>query len=381
MNKNALIITYHVKNCKRVGGFHSFIHYLEKLSFNIDWFTCPVSLSWIFHNDDRVNIKNFFDLCKGLEFQENNITIRHFSTPVILPAQIAKYVKKDLYNHYWPEWNKIRKQLKKSYDVILVESTGCQYALDLRNAYPNAQIIYRPSDVLESILEITDATELEKKMIETADMTYCVDENQLRYYIKLGADRSKMKILRNPLTRQDDIRFLNEWKPKAQSIKSVVYVGVSGVDLELIEYAAMKNPNAQFIVIGPFRRKSYGNVQYIGSLMEEEFKSYLEWASVGIQPMRDSFKGKIQVGYTKKIIKYMNYLLPIVTTYSDNYLNVKGFMVADNKEEFAKLVEEALTYSLEDREGLREDYHRVLDLFLDKKCETQFKKAILEGIY
>ena len=177
------------------------------------------------------------------------------------------------------------------------------------------------------------------------------------------------------MSTQKDIIFLQNWFPVESKQKSVVYIGTSFVDLDLIEYAATQNNEAEFIVIGPFERNSHDNVKYLGSMSKEEYIPYLESSSVGISPVRAS-NSKIVYGYTRKILTYMCYLLPIVTTCSDNYLNVKGFFVAQNADEFSQLIKTALTYSVQDRIALRDGYMEVMKTFLEDKCKSQFHNII-----
>ena len=379
--KKALVLTYHVKRCMRRGGFHEFISYLKDMSFDIDWVTCTMNSSWIVNRNDRENFRNFYELWKGLEFVEDNSHIRHFAIPVMLPARIAKHINKKLYNQYWPKWKWLRKKLADNYDVILVEGVACQYAEELKKNYPRTQIIYRPSDVLESFSNAKDPKKIEKKMIELADITYCVDENQIQYYLDFAEKKEKLRILRNPITTQADLDYIKTYVPSLEEKKSVIYVGVSNIDLEYIEYAAENNPDAEFLVIGPFENKSHNNIYYLGAMMPERFQNYLQRASVGINPMSEKVKDMTLPGYTKKIVNYMKYLMPIVATYSDNYLDVAGYLIAKDKEEFSELVSKALNYSIEERMALKKGYEKVLSFFLDTNVKEQLRKAIEEKVY
>ena len=145
--------------------------------------------------------------------------------------------------------------------------------------------------------------------------------------------------------------------------KTVVYVGISGVDLEMIEYAASQIKNATFVVVGPFDRKSHDNIVFLGSLSNKEFLPIVEKSSVGINPILENVfdkQNQLAVGYTRKIIRYMKYLLPVVTTCSCNYLNLDGFYVAKDKDEFCRYVNKALQYSAEERINLRLGYMKPL---------------------
>ena len=373
-NRKALVITYHVKNCVRLGGIHFFIRYLTQAGYDIDWVTGTVSVSWLLKRGDRSNARNFIDLVRGISWEENNTLIRHFAVPVWIPARIARLLGMELGKYHYPRWEKLRKRLRDSYDLILAEGVACQYAEQLRTDYPRARIIYRPSDALKTFTSFPDPERLELDMIKASDLVCCVDENHMNYYKSLAAgevrQQEKIKLLRNPLTTQADIEFAENFTP-SQNEPSVVYVGVSYVDHQLASYAASHNKDAAFYMIGP-AGKSHDNVVYTGMLSEEEYEKYLFRASVGITPVNLP----IAYGYTRKIIKYMKYLLPIAATCSDNYLNAPGFFCADTKEEFSQKISEFLKYSPEDREKLREGYLRVMKVFSQEEARRKFLEYI-----
>lgn len=380
--KKALVLTYHVKDCTRVGGFHSFIDFLCQDGYDVDWITIPMSSSWIIRHNDKENAKNFINLLRGIEFENRGSYVRHFSVPVWLPARIAKFFNKKLGNHYWPAWKKIKKRLLNKYDVILVEGSACQYADDIKRDYPNAQIIYRPSDVLSMFSNVPNPEELEKRMILVADITLCVDETSLIYYKKLAGDKSRVEILRNPITTENDIKELQLYKPQIREKLLVTYIGVSYVDFELVEYAARKNTSAMFVMVGPFGMKSHDNIIYTGTLSKLEYEEYLKKSCVGINPLNSkmiqSEKG-ITVGYTRKIINYMKYLMPIVATCSSNYLNVDGFFCVENKEKFSNKIAECLRYSSVDREKLRDGYLYAMRIFSKEESRRKFLSIVHNG--
>ena len=369
-NKKALVITGHVKNSLRLGGFHFFVKYLTGAGYDVDWVTNPVSITWLLRHDDKCNPRNFFDLWRGISWQENNTTIRHFAVPVWIPACVARMLGMKLATHFYPRWEKLRKRLRDSYDAIVLEGVACQWAQDLRRDYPAARIIYRPSDALKLFSAIPNPDEFEVNMIKAADIVGCVDENHVNYYRGLveglPGEQAKVKLFRNPITTQADIATAETFKP-VEHKPSVVYVGVSFVDFELIDYAAARNKEATFYIIGP-SEKSHDNVVYTGMLTEEEYSKYLLTASVGITP------AKLQAvyGYTRKIIKYMKYLLPIVATWTDNYLNIPGLFCVDTQEEFAQKISDCLKYSPQDRENLRAGYLRCMRVFSEEESHKTF---------
>ena len=111
-NKNALVITSHVKNSILLGGFHYFVKYLTGAGYDVDWVTNPVSITWLFRHEDKANPSNFLDLWRGISWQENDTTIRHFAVPVWIPAKVAKMLGMKLGVYFWPRWEKLRKRLR-----------------------------------------------------------------------------------------------------------------------------------------------------------------------------------------------------------------------------------------------------------------------------
>ncbi|MCR5592152.1 MAG: hypothetical protein K6F79_00205 [Saccharofermentans sp.] len=372
--KKALVLTYHVKNCTRIGGFHLFIDFLCQAGYDVDWVPVTMSSTWIIAHNDKENLRNFIELCKGIQFEQHESLVRHFSVPVWIPAKIAKMLKMPLGNHYWPKWKKLRKRLADSYDVILVEGTACQYADDLKTAFPQSKIIYRPSDILCMFSDVPSPELIEKRMIEVADVTLCVDELCLSYYKGISGEDSRLSILRNPITTDEDIENAKNWIPQSSEEPLVVYLGVSYIDKDIVEYTAERNRSAKFVIIGP-SGESHDNVIYTGPLKESEFIGYLEKACIGISPLRNDMiheeKG-ISIGYTRKIIKYMRYLMPIVATCSENYLNIDGFFCVNSKEEFSEKVSDCLKYTIDDREKLRKAYLYAMSVFSENESRKEF---------
>lgn len=373
MNKKALVITFHLKNCKRVGGFHTFIDILLKNGYDVDWLTTNVNASWLLRKTDRENIYNFFTTWKGIYFEKYGSKCHHFSVPFLVPGKIKKNFCLSKYELNYSKWKRIKRKLSDSYDVILVEGSGAQYGEELRRNYPYSKIIYRPSDILCTVLKDKNADEIELNMIKNSNCVLCVDENQINYYKKLGVESSKLKILRNPLSTNEDITILKNYNP-VQS-KNIVYIGASFCDFEFIEYAASQNPNLNFYIIGPFNKKSYNNVIYTGSLSKEEFETYLLKAQVALAPIKLTSSFNLY-GYTGKIIMYMKYLLPIVATNFSNYLEVNGVYNVSTKEEFSFKISELASMSANDRMEIRNDYIRVLKNFTYDNTKETFEREL-----
>lgn len=378
-SKKALVLTYHVKNCTRVGGFHHFIDFLCRDGFEVDWVTVTVSSTWLLNKNDRENARNFIDLCKGIEFEQSGAHVRHFTAPVWIPARVAKRLHLKVGEYYWPKWEKLKKKLAEDYGTILVEGTACQYSEELRKTYPNSRILYRPSDILCMFSNVPNPEHIEKKMVDAANITLCVDETGLKYYKRIAGEDARVEILRNPITTQADIQTLLECKPKREDELVILYIGVSYINVGIVEYAAKQNKNATFVMVGPLGGVSHDNVVYTGMLTEQQYTEYLKKACIGINPLNPEMihgeKG-IAVGYTRKIINYMKYLMPVVATCSSNYLGIDGFYCVDSKEEFSKKITECLSFTIEDRERLRDGYLYAMQVFSEDESRKHFLSIV-----
>lgn len=378
--KRALVISYHLKNSMRIGGFHYFIKFLNAMGYEVDWFTNPVSISWLWKREDRANARNFFQLQKGQKEMKNGSAIYNFGVPLYIPARAAKLLKLKVGTYFWPSWKRVRRRLKDSYDVILVEGNNCQYALDIKRDYPQAKIIFRISDIMGTFSTLKNTIAYEKRMIRVSDIVWCVDEGMMGYYLRNQVPRERLSILRNPFCTAEDIAFMKSFVPQeCRPRKSVVYVGVSFFNFAYIEYAAKKNPDSDFIIIGPFHKKSHGNIYYKGSMVPEEFEKILSTASVAmVQVTQDEFKSEngIRYGYTRKVISYMKYLLPIVANCSSNYRGIDGFYCVDTKEEFSSKIHACLRMGVEERIRFREGFEEVMGLFLEDRVQAEFERCI-----
>ena len=168
---------------------------------------------------------------------------------------------------------------------------------------------------------------------------------------------------------------MKSYTPQCGLEKSVVYVGVSFYDRELVENAASRNKDAIFYIIGPFEYSSHDNVCYLGSLKKNDFEKYLLNATVGIAPIIQPEKD-VLYGYTGKIISYMKYLLPVVATNSSNYLNVDGFYICHEADEFARRIRACLDMTNDERLRLKNGYLSVLTKFELNQC----KKVLMNYI-
>ena len=377
--KKALIMTYHVLNSIKRGGFHSFIEFLLEDGYNVDVYTGQMNISWLYHKDDRANVKNFFRLWWGRKTLVGEKKVREFSIPMLIPRRVAKLLGLKTSKEYWPKWKRIAKRLENNYDLILVESVACQYASDIKTRYPNTKIVYRPSDVLTSYSEISNAKELEIEMIRSASVSICVDPMQIEYYKTIVGSSIELSILPNPIVSNDDCFFASRFVPCFHERKTIVYMGVSFFDNEMIEYAAKKLPDMLFYIIGPLGFSSHDNIVYTGRITKQEYELFFESADVAINPIiSNSFitTNNYKYGYTGKILGYMKYLLPIVATHSDNYFHVDGFFPVASKDSFVEKIVECVSMTPSERMRLRTQYLKVMHYFLRDDVKNKFDRII-----
>lgn len=311
--KNVLFLTYHMYASKRKGGFHSFFRYFLNKKYDIDVYTIPLHVNWLFKNNDRENCKNFFYLIKGMNYNYENQIIKNFSDPIIFPYRFIKSVKKrddDLSKYLIPNKNFFGKRLKNNYDYIIIESTSGILLFDyLRERYTNSKIIYRPSDPIVAYTDIKELIEAEKNIIQKSDLTLVINESSLNLYKKYFIDinSNNIKILENPLISKFDILNNNDKKI------FITYLGVFPIDYNLIFKISEEFKNEKIYIIGPYEDKiKKDNVIFTGTLSENEYQKILVKTKIAIVPYLN--KGNINKLFeiTGKIALFMKYNLPIV---------------------------------------------------------------------
>lgn len=120
------------------------------------------------------------------------------------------------------------------------------------------------------------------------------------------------------------------------------------LDLEELEFAAMAEPEWNFVFIGPeddvfkaSKLHDLSNVYFLGSRNQEQLPAYVSAFDVAINPQKIN---EITIGnYPRKVDEYLALGKPVVATRTDAMIPFKEFTYqTENKEDFLQKIEMAL---------------------------------------
>lgn len=207
-----------------------------------------------------------------------------------------------------------------------------------------------------------EAALMAKSDLVVANSTYLADHarqfNPHSYYVGQGCDVSlfdKKLIDRIP----DDIKNIPG--------PIIGYIGALfslRLDIEVIEYIATQKPEWQVVLVGPedeafknSRLHQISNVHFLGSKKMDELPFYLNAFDVAINPQ---LLNEVTIGnYPRKIDEYLAMGKPSVATRTKAMEVFEGYTyLAENKEEYVKLIEQALSENSPELEASRESFAR-----------------------
>lgn len=207
-----------------------------------------------------------------------------------------------------------------------------------------------------------EAALMSKSDLVVANSTYLADHarqfNPRSYYVGQGCDVSlfdKKLIDHVP----DDIKQINR--------PIIGYIGALfslRLDLEVIEHIAISKPQWQVVLVGPedetFRNSrlhKIENIHFLGSKKMEELPFYLNAFDVAINPQ---LLNEVTIGnYPRKIDEYLAMGKPTVATRTKAMEVFENYTyLAENKQDYVKYIELALSENTPELERARELFAR-----------------------
>ncbi len=207
-----------------------------------------------------------------------------------------------------------------------------------------------------------EAQHMAKADLVVANSTYLADLarkfNKHSYYVGQGCDVSLF-----------DKKLIKEVPEDIKSIKKPIigYIGALlalRLDLEVITHIAKERPDWSVVLVGPeddeFKNSelhNLENVYFLGSKKMEELPSYLYAFDVAINPQK---LNEVTIGnYPRKIDEYLAMGKPTVQTKTKAMEVFEGYVyLAENKEEYVKLIDLALKENTPEKEAEREKLAR-----------------------
>ena len=238
-------------------------------------------------------------------------------------------------------------------DIILFNDQSMIRCFYLKELLQPDLFVYYIRDNLSSIPYFKrHALEMEHQLIAQADVVatnseflaeYARKYNRNSTFVGQGCDFS---LYADP----GHIKVADEMIPFARPV-----IGYTGfltavrLDIELLEYVALQQPEWQIVLVGPeddefkaSKLHEMKNVHFLGNKTPESLPSYIKSFDVTINPQ---LINEVTMGnYPRKIDEYLAMGKPVVATYTPFMEYFKEFTyLAGSKEEFALQIAKALS--------------------------------------
>ncbi|QXP66972.1 glycosyltransferase [Polaribacter sp. AHE13PA] len=338
MKSKIVFLTFHNWESKRQGGFHKFAEEFANKGWRVFFFSVPRPYYSYFKNDERLNKTVLKNLSKGLEYSIGkgsllNLTLPTFALPGGLRKFFSNKVNKFLQKTSLQNTNKFLQDKFKGVTHFVFESNeALLYYKKIRKLFPDAKIIYRPSDPVcankNASLHIVEA---EKEILFNADLVFLVNKENFDTVTGFYKEYTKSKncaILNNGV---DMDAYTQTYSiPNAlQKENTVLYVGARDIDWDMIVEAANLDKHLNFVIVCPeipnenfinYTNLKNTNLFYIDGIKPTDVPKYITNADVVIVPNpKDRYKTK-NWGITAKYLQAMAAKKPIVAYHDGEYL-------------------------------------------------------------
>ncbi|WP_147645054.1 GumK N-terminal domain-containing glycosyltransferase [Treponema pectinovorum] len=392
MIKKIVFITTHNWDTKRQGGFHKFAEATCLSVIETIFFSFPRPYYALFMKREQLNkdvIKTlskgkYYDCIQGNEGKTNrllNITYPTFRLPDSAGRFLSDKVMNWLLMHSFKSFKRFCKKYFEGTDCFVFESCeGIAFIDILKDYFPEAKMIYRPSDPMVYATVPQRVKNLEKNILYKADLSLIVNQEGIDSYKKTIED-FESKVRYEILSNGIDIASYTKKYPVPQMLQkpnTVLYVGAWEVEWELLFLAAETNPDFNYIVVCPnypspaIQKKvcQFKNLFYVPGIKPYEVPAWITNCKVVMVPYRTDFYKDRPLGITAKYYQAMAAQKPIVAYCDTPKLKDVGISVNYSYEDFIKQVQLAMnknscTYQF-DLQG--RDWSEICKKFI-KACE------------
>lgn len=295
--------------------------------------------------------RDYFRGIKGIREEARNLYVY---SPIVLPfpySRVARLINRYILLSVITRWMKVMNFV----DPIIWTFLPTGTAMDIIENVDKKLLIYYCID--NFAVSSPDAKKIvshEKKLLEAADIVFVTSQALYdycsKYNKKVDLFPFGVNIDNFEKTRIDRTEPPAEFK----DIKGPIVGYVGGIhkwiDQELIRSVAAKNPDLNFVFVGPLQTEvsslsSIGNIRFLGKKKHCELPVYVKYFSAAIIPylITDYTKNV----YPTKLNEYLSMGKPVISTslpeveiFNKRYADV--VYIAGNKEEFSRMVGNAI---------------------------------------
>lgn len=304
-----LMVSSHVYHSRRRASFHWIADAFARANNNVTFVTAGLSaFSWI-KDDYRIEERR-----RDIEIsaQSSNELVRSFPIltyfhPINLHQRLLNRLVAPIWRLYPLQFTSLLKKIPKP-DVIVIES-GAPVALakTLKKRFPHATLIYRVSDLLETM-------GVHPQLLS--------DQANAMSLFKLVSIPSPAMMRRLPYhsnavvhphgLQKELLERVAVQSPFPTNSKQVVCVGTMLLDVEAIAFAAEHMPDVNFHIFGHTDMRKIHNITLHGEVSFDRTLPYVKHCSVGLAPYKLSPSSEYLADTSNKMMQFRFFKVPIV---------------------------------------------------------------------
>ena len=391
MNKLTFITT-HNWDTKRQGGFHKFAEASAQAGIETVFFSFPRPYYGLFMKREQLNRDVIKKLTKGVEYECGSSKVFNVTYPTFrLPDSAGKLLPDSLMNffltHSFISFKRFCKKYLSGTDRFIFESCeGVAFIDKLKKLFPQAKMIYRPSDPMVYASVPQRVKKLEQNILYKANLSVIVNDEGLEAYRKSIPDFDS-KVNYTVLSNGIDINSYTKSYTTPELLQkpnTILYVGAWEVEWPLLFKAASVNPDFNYIVVCPnyppqdIQKKveQTSNLFYVPGIKPSEVPVWITNCTVVMVPYVTDFYKDRPLGITAKYYQAMAAHKPIVAYCDTPKLTDAGVTVTYSYDDFIQAVQQAVktgtktyTFNLENRQ-----WENITKTFMEMLENTQHKR-------
>lgn len=356
--KKIVFITTHNWDTKRQGGFHKFAEATALAGIETVFFSFPRPYYGYLMKREQLNPQIIKTLKKGVRYEVGQGAVLNVTFPTLrLPDAAGRFLPDGLMNFLLKKslgsFRSFAKKFLAEADCFVFESCeGVAFVDKIRALFPQARIIYRPSDplVYASVPERVRA--LERHILYTADLSLIVNQEGVEAY-RASVPDFDQKVRYQVLSNGIDLASYKKSYPvpaQLEKKQSVLYVGAWEVEWPLLFEAAQKLPECNFVVVCPNypadkvlnQVEAVENLTYVPGIKPDQVPAWITNCSVVMVPYVTDFYKDRPLGITAKYYQAMAAGKPIVAYCDTPKLADVGVTVTYCYEDFITAIQQAL---------------------------------------
>ncbi|MBQ6779617.1 MAG: hypothetical protein IJP62_00105 [Treponema sp.] len=352
-------LTGHNWKSNRLGGFHKFAEAACNAGIEVVFFSFPRPYYSYFMHQELYNKKSIQALQKGISYEVgksrlHNVTLATLKLPNGANKILSDGMMNALERFSFTSFRRFAKKWLDGTDVFVFESCDGMIFIDrLKKMYPNAKMVYRPSDPLMYDGALSRYVTNETHIMKTADLNIIVNQEGLDLYRRKIPDFDTA-IRYTLLSNGVDIESYEkkyDTPELLQKPNTILYVGAWEVEWNLLFLAAEQNTDFNYIVVCPNfpsteiqeKVKTYKNLFYVPGIPPAEVPAWITNCAVVMVPYITDFYKNRPLGITAKYYQAMAARKPIVAYCDTPKLSDVGAAVTYTYEDFISAVRNAVS--------------------------------------